>query len=78
MITLNSKFREMKLSYILVRKKFEYILTDGPNENVKKYLKPEETFSEEVRKTIKHGDTVEVCPRGQRSFQRKSFSKILL
>jgi len=48
----------------MIRKKFEYILTDGPNENVKKYLKPEETFSEEVMRTIKHGDTVEVCPRG--------------
>jgi len=45
------------------QRKFEYILTDGPNENVKKFLKPEETFSEEVRKTIKHGDTVEVCPK---------------
>jgi hypothetical protein len=26
-------------------KNFEYILTDGPNENVKNILRPQETFS---------------------------------
>jgi len=31
---------------IFIRKKFDWILTDGPNENVKKILKPEESFSE--------------------------------
>ena len=68
--------------YLFFRRKFEWILTDGPNENVRKILKPEEAFSEglsflqflelkivvEVRKSIQHGDTIEVCPRGKAVF----------
>lgn len=32
------------------------MLSDGPNENVKKILNPEKAFSSHVRKDIKHND----------------------
>ena len=44
-------------------KYFEWVSTDGPNDNVNKILKPDETFSKEAKASIKHGDTIEVSPK---------------
>jgi len=37
-------------------------LSDGPNENVLKVLKPEKLFAKASTSDIKPGDTIEICP----------------
>jgi NADH dehydrogenase [ubiquinone] 1 alpha subcomplex assembly factor 7 len=47
----------------LKKKQFDFVLSPGPNDNVHKILKPEQTFSKEVAATLEEGDTVEVSPK---------------
>eukprot|EP01017_Pseudomicrothorax_dubius_P004982 TRINITY_DN1114_c0_g1_i2.p1 TRINITY_DN1114_c0_g1~~TRINITY_DN1114_c0_g1_i2.p1 ORF type:complete len:431 (+),score=92.58 TRINITY_DN1114_c0_g1_i2:552-1844(+) len=42
---------------------FEFFVTQTETENVRKILKPEETFSSEVRKSLKPGFNIEISPK---------------
>ena len=42
--------------------RFDY--TDGPTENTVNKLQPEKYFSDQARKDLRPGDTIEICPEG--------------
>eukprot|EP00825_Cyclidium_porcatum_P002864 TRINITY_DN11329_c0_g1_i2.p1 TRINITY_DN11329_c0_g1~~TRINITY_DN11329_c0_g1_i2.p1 ORF type:complete len:394 (-),score=52.48 TRINITY_DN11329_c0_g1_i2:8-1189(-) len=48
-----------------IYKNFEFILSNGENENVKKFLNPKKTFTPEDQAKLQNGDTYEIQPRSQ-------------
>lgn len=42
----------------------EFQITDAPTENTISKLQPEKFFSDEAKKDLKPGDSIEICPEG--------------